>query len=320
MILEVRGLKVWFETVFGAAKSVDGVDFDVYEGEILGIAGESGCGKSTFVEAALRLVHPPGKVVAGTIRYRGRNVLNLSSRELRQIRWKELSYIPQGSMNALNPVLKIEEQMTDAIMSHSTTPLREARRMAADSLTAVGMPAEVAQMYPHELSGGMRQRVSIAMSTALRPDLLLADEPTTGLDVVMVRLNLQTLAALRDKFAITVVFVSHDLACHAEICDRVIVMYAGRVMEVSPVERLFAEPLHPYTRGLINAVPSLEQREATSIDGIAPTPLNWPAGCRFHPRCPDCTEICRTQEPDVVELEDGRQVRCHLYDGKPGRA
>ena len=207
----------------------------------------------------------------------------------------------------MNPVLKIEEQITDAIVSHSATPLREAKRMAADSLTAVGMPSEVAQMYPHELSGGMRQRVSIGMSTSLRPDLLLADEPTTGLDVVMVRLNLQTLSALRDEFDITVVFVSHDLACHAEICDRIIVMYAGRVMEVAPTGQLFADPLHPYTRGLINAVPSLEHRVATSIDGIAPTPLNWPAGCRFHPRCRDCMDICRTVEPEVVEAGDGRQ-------------
>ena len=316
VILQVRGLKVYFETVFGDAKSVDGVDFDVFEGEILGLAGESGCGKSTFVEAALRLIHPPGKIKEGQILYRGRDLLTMGSSELRQIRWKELSYIPQGSMNALNPVLKIEEQITDAIVSHSVTPLRDARRMAADSLTAVGMPAEVAQMYPHELSGGMRQRVSIGMSTALRPDLLLADEPTTGLDVVMVRLNLQTLTALRDEFDITVVFVSHDLACHAEICDRIIIMYAGRVMEVAPTGQLFGDPLHPYTRGLINAVPSLERREATSIDGIAPTPLNWPAGCRFHPRCRDCMEICRTVEPEVVEVGDGRQVRCHLYTGE----
>lgn len=315
-ILEVRNLKVYFETIFGDAKSVDGVSFDVTEGEIFGIAGESGCGKSTFVEAALRLVKPPGKVVAGEILYRGRDVLTLSEQQLQRIRWRDLSYIPQGSMNALNPVLKIEEQLTDAIMTHSLVSLDEARRLARESLTAVGMPADVAEMYPHELSGGMRQRVSIGMATSLRPAILFADEPTTGLDVVMVRLNLQTLASLRDEAGITVIFVSHDLACHAEICDRIMVMYAGRTMEIAPTEQIFDDPQHPYTKGLIEAVPSLERRHTKSIRGLAPTPLNWPTGCRFHPRCPVAMDVCRTAEPAVTTLDDGRKVRCHLYNEK----
>ncbi len=314
VILEVRELKVYFETIFGDAKSVDGISFDIMEGEIFGIAGESGCGKSTFVEAALRLMKPPGKVKQGTIRYRGRDLLTMSVPELQRIRWKELSYIPQGSMNALNPVLKIEEQLTDAIITHSDVTKRTAKRLAAESLVAVGMPAEVAQMYPHELSGGMRQRVSIGMSTSLRPDLLLADEPTTGLDVVMARLNLQTLSSLRDEFGITVVFVSHDLACHAEICDRILIMYAGRMTEIGKTEQIFDNPLHPYTQGLIEAVPSLQRRHTKSISGVAPTPLNWPDGCRFHPRCPKVMEICRTTEPVITVIDDNRQVRCHLYN------
>jgi peptide/nickel transport system ATP-binding protein len=312
-ILQVRDLKVYFKTIFGDAKSVDGVSFDVYENEILGIAGESGCGKSTFVEAALRLIKPPGEIEAGRILYRGKDILTMKEYDLQQIRWKEIAYIPQGSMNALNPVLKIEEQLTDAITTHSANRGAEAKQMAAESLVSVGMPAEVARMYPHELSGGMRQRVTIGMATSLRPDLLFADEPTTGLDVIMVRLNLQTLASLRDEHGITVVLVSHDLACHAEICDRICIMYAGRMMEVGMADQIFHDPLHPYTQGLIGAVPSLEDKTTKSIAGVAPTPLNPPSGCRFHPRCPKAMDVCSKVEPELTSVGPDRQVRCHLY-------
>jgi len=315
-ILEVEDLRVYFKTIDGDAKSVDGVSFKVYEKEILGIAGESGCGKSTVVEAILRLIKPPGYIKSGRILFKGLDLLSLKEGELRKIRWKDISYVPQGSMNALNPVLKIEEQITDGIRTHTDVTREQARVMASSALSAVGMPREVAAMYPHELSGGMRQRVSIGMSTTLKPSLILADEPTTALDVVMQRLNLQTIAELRDRFGMTIVLVAHDLACHAEICDRICVMYAGEIVEIGPVDGIFREPLHPYTQGLLQAVPSLEDRNIKSIPGLAPSPMSWPSGCRFHPRCPHRMDVCSERDPALREVRPGRYVACHLYEEK----
>jgi peptide/nickel transport system ATP-binding protein len=315
-ILEIRDLRVYFRTIYGDAKSVDGVSFDVYEREILGIAGESGCGKSTLVEAALRLIKPPGYIPSGRILFHGRDLLKMKAKELRRIRWKELAFIPQGSMNALNPVLRVEEQMTDGIRSHSDATAEEARKAATQALQAAGMPAEVGRMYAHELSGGMSQRVTISMSTSMRPSLVLADEPVTALDVIMQRLNLQTIAEMRDTHGITVLMVAHDMACHAEICDRICVMYGGRLSEIGRAKEMFADPLHPYTQGLLEAVPSLKRPVSKSIEGIAPSPLNWPTGCRFHPRCPRRTEVCVEEIPEMQEVRPGRFVACHLFGGE----
>jgi peptide/nickel transport system ATP-binding protein len=218
-------------------------------------------------------------------------------------------------MNTLNPVLKIEEQIVDVVTSHTGASVTEAKEAAVAALKSVGMPGDVAQMYPHELSGGMRQRVCIGLSTVLKPAVILADEPVTALDVVMQRLNLETLALLRDRHGITVVMVTHDMACHAEICDRVCVMYAGRVAEIGETKTLFAEPLHPYTSGLLNAVPSIENRHSESIRGIAPSPSAWPQGCRFHPRCPKAMDICKREVPPLREVRPNRHVACHLYNG-----
>lgn len=313
-LLKVEDLRVSFKTVDGDARSVDGVSFSAGEAEILGIAGESGCGKSTVVEGVLRLVQPPGYIESGKVYFRGRDVLEMSPDEFRRIRWKDLAYVPQGSMNALNPVLKIREQIRDAIVTHSDATAADADELSLDALEAVGMPREVGEMYPHELSGGMRQRVCIGMSTVLRPRLILADEPTTALDVVMARLNLQTIAGLRDQFGITIVMVAHDIAVHAEVCDRICVMYAGKIVEEGPVREIFASPLHPYSKGLLDAVPALDGRETTSIPGLAPSPLHWPAGCRFHPRCEKRLARCSEEEPELTELEPGRRVACFLYD------
>ncbi len=313
-ILEVRDLRVYFDTIYGDAKSVDGVSFDVYEGEIFGIAGESGCGKSTLVEAALRLVKRPGYIASGEIRFRGKDLVTMSERELRRVRWRDIAFIPQGSMNALNPVLKVNEQLTDGILAHSDATRKEAKEAALEGLHLVGMPPEVAEMYPHELSGGMSQRVIISMSTAMKPSIIFADEPITALDVIMQRLNLQTIADLRDKHGITIAMVAHDMACHAEICDRICVMYAGKMIEIAETKTLFSDPLHPYTKGLLEAVPSIERRESTSIPGIAPSPLNWPTGCRFHPRCPHKMDICEHTVPDMREIRPGRFVACHLFN------
>jgi len=219
-------------------------------------------------------------------------------------------------MNSLNPVIKIEEQMIDGILSHSDLSYHEAKELALSALNSVGMPPDVLGMYPHELSGGMRQRVCIAMSICLNTKLVFADEPITGLDVVMQKLNLQTLGDLRDKFGITVVMVAHDMACHAEICDRICIMYAGKILEVGSTFDIFSDPLHPYTKGLLSAVPSLEKKDLKGIPGLAPSPLEWPSGCRFHPRCSYRMKICEEQEPVLKEVLPGRSVACFLYGGE----
>jgi peptide/nickel transport system ATP-binding protein len=317
-LLEVKDLNVSVRTIAGTRHITDNVSFSVFEKEIFGIAGESGCGKSTVVESVLRLITAPRFIESGQALLKGRNILAMRPHELRDIRWKELAYVPQGSMNTLSPVLKIKEQITDSITAHVRVSKSESLEMAVAALRAVGMSPDVMEMYPHELSGGMRQRVCIGLSTALKPSIIMADEPVTALDVVMQRLNLETLADLRDKNGITVVMVTHDMACHAEICDRVCVMYAGRVAEVGETRTLFAHPLHPYTDGLLKAVPSITNRHSVSIPGIAPSPSAWPTGCRFHPRCPRKMDICSRSVPKLQEVAPGRFVACHLHDGKEG--
>jgi peptide/nickel transport system ATP-binding protein len=317
-LLEVKGLNVSVRTIAGNPSITDNVTFGVREKEILGIAGESGCGKSTVVETVLRLIGPPRFIESGQVLFRGEDVLAMSNQQLQKVRWKEIAYVPQGSMNTLNPVLKIEEQITDGITAHVRVSRSEAHDMAVAALKSVGMSPDVAKMYPHELSGGMRQRVCIGLSTALKPSVIMADEPVTALDVVMQRLNLETLVQLRDTSGITVVMVTHDMACHAEICDRVCVMYAGRVAEVGETTMLFADPLHPYTEGLLKAVPSIENRHSVSIPGIAPSPTNWPPGCRFHPRCSRRMDICSREVPALLEARPNRFVACHLHGTEGG--
>jgi peptide/nickel transport system ATP-binding protein len=317
-LLEVKGLNVSVRTIAGTMSITDNVSFDVYPKEILGIAGESGCGKSTVVETVLNLIVAPRYIQSGQVLLKGKDLLTMSPRELQQIRWRDLAYVPQGSMNTLNPVLKIEEQIVDAIICHSRVTKRQAKEAAVAALRSVGMSPDVARMYPHELSGGMRQRVCIGLSTALKPAIIMADEPVTALDVVMQRLNLETLAQLRDQHGITVVMVTHDMACHAEICDRVCVMYAGRVAEIGETKPLFADPLHPYSQGLLNAVPSIENRHSESIPGIAPSPSAWPKGCRFHPRCKRAMEVCSQEVPPLREVRPRRLVACHLYNAEGG--
>lgn len=314
-LIEIRDLRVYFRTIYGDARSTDGVSLKIFENEVFGIAGESGCGKSTLVEGVLRLMKPPGYIKSGEVIYKGKNLFELTEEEFNKIRWKEIAYIPQGSMNSLNPVLKVEEQMIDAILSHTDTSKEEAKQIALEALDSVGLPEDVINMYPHELSGGMRQRVCIAMSTCLKPKIIFGDEPVTALDVVMQKLNLQTIMHLKEKIGLTVVMVAHDMAWHAEVCDRMAIMYAGKVVEIGPVEEIFLNPLHPYTEGLLNAVPSLKRKFAKSIPGIAPSPLNWPPGCRFHPRCYRKMNICENEEPELKLIDSERYVACHLYNG-----
>ena len=312
-ILEVQDLRIYYRSIYGDYKSVDGVSLEVIRNEVFGIAGESGCGKSTLVDGILRLVKTPGYIPGGKVLFEGIDLLKVPERELNRIRWTKLAYIPQGAMNSLNPILKVKEQMMDAILDHSDMKKEEARKLIIQLLQEVGLSTKVAEMYPHELSGGMKQRVIIAMAIALKPVLIIADEPTTALDVVVQKGILQLLRALKDKYRMSVVMVSHSMAAHAQVDDRVAIMYAGKVVEVGSVYELFEDPLHPYSKGLITAVPSLEKKIVKGIPGLAPSPLDWPKGCRFHPRCPFAMNICREIEPPIKSTQIGRLVACHLY-------
>ncbi|HID10253.1 MAG TPA: ABC transporter ATP-binding protein, partial [Candidatus Latescibacteria bacterium] len=256
---------------------------------------------------------PPGYIAGGKVVFKGVDLLGLGEEELRRLRWKEISYIPQGSMNSLNPVLRVEEQMIDAITSHTDMPKEDAEEVVLSSLKEVGLPIEVARMYPHELSGGMKQRVIIAMATLLKPSFVVADEPVTALDVVVQRSVLQSIASLKDRYGMTVVFVAHDLAAHAEIVDRIAIMYAGKIAEIGSVYEVFLDPLHPYSKLLVAAIPSLEKKVVKGIPGLPPSPLNWPSGCRFHPRCPKAMPVCPRERPPFREVSPGRYIACHLY-------
>jgi len=311
-LLEVEDLRVYYQTIVGEAKVVDGVSFAVSEKEIFGIAGESGCGKSTLVEGILKLVRPPANIESGKVIYMGTDLFDLDEGKLREIRWKELAYIPQGSMNSLNPFLRVNEQITDAIEEHTEVSKGEITQLIHEALKGFDLSEKVAQMYPHELSGGMKQRVCIAMAMILNPRLVVADEPVTALDVTTQRIVLQSISALRDRFNAAVLLIAHDMAVHAEIVDRLSIMYAGKIVEIGSVYDIFTDPLHPYTRGLVEAIPSLEQKKVKGIPGLPPSPLAWPPGCRFHARCPVAVKACSTEEPILRQVKNGRHVACHL--------
>lgn len=313
-ILEVEDLRVYYKSIWGEYRSVDGVSFKAYRNEVLSIAGESGCGKSTLVEGVLRLVKPPGYIPTGKVIFEGIDILKIPEEEIRKIRWNKLAYVPQGAMNSLNPVLKIEEQAIDAIMDHSSMDEEKAKELAVSMFKEVGLPTEVGGMYPHQLSGGMKQRVIIATAISLKPSLIIADEPTTALDVVVQRGILQLFRMLKEKYRMTVIMVSHDMAAHAQIADRIAIMYAGKIVEVGSIYSIFKEPLHPYTKGLISAIPSIGKRYVKGIPGLAPSPLNWPPGCRFHFRCQHVTALCAKVEPPIREIGSERFVACHLYE------
>ncbi len=314
-LLEVRNLTVYYETESSPVRAVEDVSLNVHEGEIFGIVGESGCGKSTLALAILRLLKPPGVIKRGRVFFEGTDLLKLKESELRKIRWRKLSYIPQSSMNALNPVMRVGDQIAEVIEIHEGKhPKHELSRRVKDLLVSVGLAPEVAKMYPHELSGGMRQRVVIAMAIALNPRLLIADEPTTALDVVVQRGVLQLLKEIRDKLGISLVLITHDMAVQAEMADRIGVMYAGKIVEVGDVNSIFDNPLHPYTKLLIASIPSIaERKRLLGIKGLPPDLRHPPPGCRFHPRCPFAIKgLCDRVEPPLEEISRGRYVACHM--------
>jgi oligopeptide/dipeptide ABC transporter ATP-binding protein len=321
-LLEVQDLKTYFFTSDGVVKAVDGVDFEVYPGEILGLVGESGCGKSVTSFSILQLVDQPGKIVNGKIFFEDQNLLELETAEMVKMRGDRISMIFQQPQSSLNPVFTVGSQIAEVFQIHDPDiSKKEAWRKAVDLLTLVGIPdaESKARSYPHEMSGGQAQRVMIAMALALEPRLLIADEPTTALDVTIQAQILDLILDLRDKLDTSVVLITHDLGLIAETADRVAVMYAGRIIESADVVPLFQEPLHPYTRGLIASVPILGEvkEELEVIPGSVPNLIDLPEGCKFATRCKarieNDLEICLEQEPDLIEHKPGHTVRCWLY-------
>ncbi len=314
-VLTVRDLVVHYHTPRGPIKAVDHVSFDVYKGERFGLVGESGCGKSTTAMALLRLIKPPGRIEAGEVKLENRDLLTLKAEELRTLRWRDLSLIPQGAMNSLNPVMRIREQIEDVIICHEgrQAPAELSERVEK-LLNMVGLPRHVTSMYPHELSGGMKQRVCIAMAIALNPKLVIADELTSALDVVVQRVVIQTLMAVQERLGTSLIVIGHDMGLQAQLVDRLAVMYAGRIAEIADAITIFEQPLHPYTRLLIASVPSTKERKALqAIPGLPPTLLNPPPGCAFHPRCPAAFERCSVEVPRLREVAPNHQVACHLF-------
>jgi peptide/nickel transport system ATP-binding protein len=318
LLLKIEGLTVAYESDSKRLLAVNNVDLEIFQGEIFGLAGESACGKTTLANSILRLIKPPGRIISGRVIFDGIDLLSLGEEDLRRIRWEKIAYIPQASMNALNPVMRIYDQIVDVVRAHRKDfPEEEIRRRAEELFVSVGLAPEVLKMYPHELSGGMRQRVIIAMSLFLNPKLLIADEPTTALDVVVQRGILQLLRDINKKFGTTILLITHDMAVHAQIVDRLAIMYAGKIVEVGPVKDIFERPLHPYTQLLIASIPRAgEKRRLAGIPGLPPDLRNPPPGCMFHPRCPLRIQgKCERVEPALRQVSNERKVACHLYEG-----
>ena len=312
-VLRVEGLRVAFDHPLGKVRAVDDVSFALMPGERFGLAGESGSGKSTLALSILRLIKPPGHIEAGAVWLDGARIADLDEEGIRALRLAGIALVPQGSMNSLNPVLRIGEQIADALADHGLRLGRaEQQRRIATLLAAVGLPANVARMYPHELSGGMKQRACIAIAISLRPKVIIADEPTSALDVVVQRHVMATLARVQQELGAAVILVGHDMGLMAQFVDRLGIMYAGRLVEIAPVTEMIVRPRHPYTRALIAALPSLEVRGVLAgIPGLAPSLRELPSGCAFHPRCDLATDRCRAERPALRDIA-GAQVACHL--------
>ncbi|MFI5359300.1 MAG: ABC transporter ATP-binding protein [Halanaerobiales bacterium] len=318
-LLEIRNLKTYFYTENGVSKAVDGVDLEIYPGETLGVVGESGCGKSVTSLSIMRLIQePPGKIVDGEILFKGRDLARLSQDEMRQIRGNEISMIFQEPMTSLNPVFTIGEQISEAIMLHKKVDKKQAMEESIEMLRKVGipLPEQRVKEYPHQLSGGMRQRIMIAMALSCNPDLLIADEPTTALDVTIQAQILDLMQDLKKKYKMSIMMITHDLGVVAEVCDRVAVMYAGKVVEYTDVKTLFKNPRHPYTWGLLNSIPRLDKEvdRLPAIPGMVPDSKNFPVGCRYNNRCPFATEKCFKEEPELMEVAEGHRARCWYAD------
>jgi len=333
-LLRIEDLAIHFRTPRGIARVVDGANLTIQRGEIFGLAGESGCGKTTLVEAILQIIRFPNRITRGHVYFSPDDhsppvdLMALSPAQLRRVRWEHISYVPQGSMNSLNPVMRVGDQIVDGMTAHGVHG-EEARAKVPEVLEKVGLEGRVGRLYPHELSGGMKQRAIIATAIAMDPELIIADEPTTALDVNVQRVILDTLLQLRRDLGVAILIVSHDLPVHAQLVDRIGIMYAGQVVEIGDVRPVLKNALHPYTQGLMDSIPAIggERKRLGGIAGVSPSPLERPAGCPFHPRCPHAMEICTTLAPSLAEIAPGprtiagvereieptRLTACHLY-------
>jgi len=315
-LLEVKNLKTYFTTLSGYVKAVDGTSFEVEEGKATGLAGESGCGKTTTALSILRILPTNGRIVGGKLLFEGKDIVKLDEDEVREdIRWKKISIVFQGAMNALNPVYNIGDQIVEAIMLHERDADKgEALERAGKLMELVGIEAYRLNNFPHEFSGGMRQRAMIAMALACNPSMVIADEPSTALDVIVAAQVLRLMRELKTKLKLGMLLITHDLSIIAELCEKSAIMYAGKIVEYGDIVAVFKESLHPYTQGLIGAFPDItsERREMNSISGTPPDLLKPPKGCRFHPRCKYAMDICRKEEPLSKEVKKGHFVACHL--------
>ena len=319
VILQVKELQVLYDTSRGPVSAVNHVSFDLHKGEILGLVGESGSGKTTMAMALVGMIRPPGRVAGGEINLDGRNLVGLPNSEYRIVRLSEISLMPQGAMNSLNPVTRLREQIIDGIRDHRVSmTTAEAERHVAELLERVGLHSGVADMHAHELSGGMKQRVALAIAISMKPKVIIADEPTSALDVVVQKRIIETLRDVQEDLGAAIIMVGHDMGLMAQTVDRLGVMYAGRMVELAPIREALISPQHPYTRLLIDALPSVtEKKKLQGIPGLAPQLLNLPNGCAFHPRCPHVFDLCQTENPDLRQLTSDRSAACHLLETTP---
>ncbi|WP_432194783.1 ABC transporter ATP-binding protein [Streptomyces sp. bgisy027] len=318
MLLEVRDLHVEFRTRDGVAQAVNGVSYGVDAGETLAVLGESGSGKSVTAQAVMGILDtPPGRITGGEILFRGRDLLGLKEEERRRVRGAEMAMIFQDALSSLNPVLSVGEQLGEMFVVHRGMSRKDARARAVELMDRVRIPGakERVKQYPHQFSGGMRQRIMIAMALALEPALVIADEPTTALDVTVQAQVMDLLAELQREYAMALILITHDLGVVADVADRIAVMYAGRIVESAPVHDIYKAPAHPYTRGLLDSVPRLDLkgRELYAIKGLPPNLMDIPRGCAFHPRCPMAQDVCRTDAPAPYEVSEDRRSACHLW-------
>jgi peptide/nickel transport system ATP-binding protein len=316
-VLDIRQLKLHFFSEKGVVQAVDGIDLTIRRGEIVGLVGESGCGKSVTSLSIMGLVpQPPGKIVNGSICFEGQDLTKLSQKKMQKIRGREIAMIFQEPMTSLNPLFTIGNQLVEAVRAHEKCSKKEAEARAVEMLEKVGISRKgILREYPHQLSGGMRQRVMIAMAMILNPKLLIADEPTTALDVTIQAQILDLMKQLNEEYQTAILMITHDLGVVAEMCDRIVVMYAGQVVEETDRHRLFSNPKHPYTRGLLKSIPKLKERKKRlyAIPGQVPTPRNMPAGCRFAPRCEFVMDRCRKETPELTETDKNHYSRCFLH-------
>lgn len=315
-LLEVKDLRTHYLTPFGAVKAVDDISFKLKKNMSLGFAGESGCGKTTVALSIMRILPYPGKVLGGEVLFKGTDILKMKEEALRQIRWKGISTVFQGAMASLNPLFKVGRQIADPIRIHEDVKKEEAHSRANELLELVGIDASRADNYPWELSGGMRQRVMIAMGLACNPDVIIADEPTTALDVIVAHQVMELIKDIREKLDLSMILITHDISVIAQTCDELAIMYAGKIVELSTVSTMYESPLHPYTDALISSFPNIkeEKRQLKSIVGNPPDLINPPPGCNFNPRCTYAQDICRSEEPSLDKIGDNHSVACHFWE------